>query len=650
MSSERGTWGSQWGFILAAIGSAIGLGNIWRFPYLAYTYGGAVFLIPYLLALVVVGLPLLMLEFGIGHHMRASAPLAFRKIGRNFGWLGWWAVTFVMFGIVIYYAVVIAWCVDYLVLSFGKLWGADPSTFFDQKFLKLTTPGPVPGEEFKFGGMAWWVLIGLAVVWAANWVITVRDVQKGIEKANRIFMPLLLGITAFLVFWSLVFFDGAWKGVGLYLWPGKEDWAKLGDPTIWTAAFGQIFFSLSVGFGIMIAYASYLPRDAKVTRGAVLTALGNSGFSMFAALAVFATIGFVANSYGVGVRELETTRIVRLKNDAAGDRLKARMPEVLAGKLSIGVPESRAAEVAAEAGIDGDSFAAGTEKMPVKLAGPGLVFKTYPITLNQIPGGSVFGILFFAALIVAGLSSSVSIIEAFSSALTDHFKITRGQAATGLCAVAFLGGIPFATGSGLHLLSVVDHFLNSYGLITVGIMESIIVGWFFTARKLRSHIGEARDMRISHIADVGMRAALSAVLALTWYGLAKSAQSAGTAHQVGSTIAMLLVLGTIFLLWLDEHWLDFDVKFIIPALLLFILNNSLVEEFRTQDNGGYFEGYKAGFVMIGVFWIIITVLIALVMEQVSTWRQRHPQMKDLLSGSTSPDETAGTEHQEEGEH
>lgn len=134
----REQWNSQLGFIMAAVGSAIGLGNTWRFNYLVYEHGGGAFLIPYLTALFTAGIPLLILEYGIGHERVGSAPLAYRKISKRWEWLGWWSVIFVMFGIEPYYSVIIAWCLNYFVLSFDLAWGSAPNTYFFQDFLKLS--------------------------------------------------------------------------------------------------------------------------------------------------------------------------------------------------------------------------------------------------------------------------------------------------------------------------------------------------------------------------------------------------------------------------------------------------------------------------------------------------------------------------------
>ncbi len=735
----RGRWGTQWGFILAAIGSAVGLGNVWRFPYMAYDNGGFAFLVPYLVALFVVGLPLLLLEFGLGHHMQASAPLAFRKVSKRFGWIGWWAVTFVMFGIVVYYAVVISWCLSYFVLSFQKLWGDKPAQFFNKDFLQLTE-APVAGNSFAFGNIVIYVLAGLAVVWFINWFITVRQVHKGIEKAARIFIPLLVVVICVLVIWSLTF-KGALHGLSHYFNPFTADWSKLTDPGVWVSAVSQIFFTLSVGFGIMIAYASYLPRQANVGRSAIITSLGNCAFSIFAGVAVFATLGFVAQSHNVNIEEMKSANVKRLADTAHGDMLMSVLPDEVGERLKGGMAadkaetalkkaaavdaiRSRILQVAAvdhkdirakrlpdtqkglvlasflpnelrkrlTAGVPADAMEpilkdAGVEKgirreilriapveikktrvkklpdsergrmlagflpdavkkrfksgvpaetaalvlqdadvekqiyeqtlrtVPLNMSGPGLIFKTYPITLNKIPGGAVFAVLFFAALTVAGLSSSISIVEAFSSALTDNFPVSRAQASSGLCLVAFLGGIPFATGGGLYLLDLVDHFLTQYGLMLVGILESVIVGWYFTTRKLRSHIDEAADMRISHRGNVVMRVVLTALLAFTWYGLAR----AGDMSAIGTKVAMLAILATILLVWLEEHWLDFDIKVIIPGLLILVLNGALLQEVTPGEGGGFYNGYDQYFVIFGPLWLLVTIVIGGILEHFSAW-------------------------------
>jgi len=570
---EREQWGTRMGFVMAAMGSAIGLGNIWRFPYMCYANGGGAFLVPYFVALFVVGIPLMMLEFGLGHWARSGAPQALAKIHPRFSWIGWWAVTFVMFGIVVYYAVVIAWCVCYFVAAFTRAWGDDPGRFFGEFIVTTKTiyqsatrdaAGHVvePGR-FVFGAMNWWVAAALLVVWGLNWLITFFGIRRGVERANRIFIPLLVLLTAVLVVWSLTF-PGAAAGIRYYL---KPDWKVLWEkPSVWTDAFTQIFFTLSLGFGIMIAYASYLPRESDIPVDAFLTSIGNCAFSIFAGFAVFGTLGYIAHLRATTVADLQTG-----------------------------------------------------------LSGPGLIFVTYPVALNQITGGQFFGVLFFLVLVVAGLSSSISIVEAFTTAALDRFKVSRRALVTVLCALAFLTGLIFCTGSGLFALDIVDHFLLTYGLMTVAILECLIVGWFFSPRRLRAHLDDAAGMRFRGGAGILMRIMITAVLAVTWWGLASH-----DAQTLATAVVRLLLLVGMVVVWLDEHWLDVDIKMVIPALLLLLLDRSLTAEIA-QPYGGY---DIAAIRVLGVGWVAATLVVGFVLD--AFFRRRGEPLDATLV--SAPDE------------
>jgi len=298
---ERGRWKSNFGFLLAAIGSAIGLGNIWRFSYLCHKNGGGTFLVPYLIALITTGIPLMILEFAIGHKMQASAPHCMHRVHPKWEWLGWWPVLFVMFGIDLYYVVVIAWCGLYMLFSIEGLlhggqfrWQPDTEGFFNTEFLRISD------GVYEIGGVSWPILAMTAGIWVVLWLICVRRVDKGVELASKIFMPVLLVLTAVLVFWGLSL-KGAGTGLREYLYP---DWTKLGEVQVWREAFGQIFFTLSIGFGIMIAYASYLPRESDLVKDAFITSIVNCSYSIFAGVAVFSVLGYMATESGKPMAEV----------------------------------------------------------------------------------------------------------------------------------------------------------------------------------------------------------------------------------------------------------------------------------------------------------------------------------------------------------
>ena len=478
----REQWKSQFGFLLAAVGSAIGLGNIWRFSYLAYEHGGGAFLIPYIVALVTAGIPLLILEYAVGHERIGSAPLAYAKINPRWEWLGWWAVVFVMFGIELYYSVIISWCINFFVFSFSLAWGDDANHYFFNEFLKVSD------DPANVGEIRTPILFGLIFVCVVSWFIVYRGVQRGIELTNKILMPTLLILTCILVFWSLTL-EGALDGLKAYITP---DFSKLTQPEVWIDAYSQIFFTLSLGFGIMIAYASYLPDKANITGNAILTAVINSGYSLFAGCAVFAVLGFMASSEGKPISDVVTQSI-------------------------------------------------------------GLAFVAYPKAISLMPGGNLFGAVFFLCLAVAGLSSAVSIMEAFVAAMVDKFGYARKPLVTTISIIGFLGAIIFTTQAGLLWLDIVDHFITHYGLIAVGVLECVVVGWLFNLSVLRNHIN-----RISSIK-----------------------------------------LGV---------WWDFLIKLFIPAALAIICLGDLFNELQ-NPYGGY---SWTSLILIGRDWLLATIAVALI--------------------------------------
>jgi len=454
MAGKRSLWGSKIGFLLAAIGSAVGLGNIWRFSYMAYENGGGAFLIPYLVALLCAGIPLMILEYALGHREKASPPLAFARVNPLWEPLGWWMPVVAFFGINLFYAAVIGWCINYFVLSFNLGWGADTGTFFMESFLQASK------SPFILGGIRWPILGATALAWGICWFICYREVNRGIEKASMIFMPLLVVLTLILVVWSIRL-EGAMEAVKeFYL---KADLSKINLFTaagrkVWVAAFGQIFFTLSLGFGIMITYASYLPKKTDITGNALITCVLNCLYSIIAGFAVFGTIGFMAKAKGVPFNE------------------------AIAG-------------------------------------GPGLAFVVYPEAINQLPMfNQLFGALFFLVLIVAGISSMISLTEAFSCSICDKFNTSRRKATTIICSIGLLGSVVFTTRAGLWILDIVDHFINNYALIIGGILECVLVGWLLKSQVMRRHVNKSGGLRLWPLWDIAVRVVTPVMLLVILVG------------------------------------------------------------------------------------------------------------------------------------
>lgn len=406
---QRPHWKSRVGFLLVVVGAAVGLGNIWRFPYVAYKNGGGAFLVPYILALLLVGIPLLILEQGLGYMQKGSAPLAFARIGKKWEYLGWWVSVFITFGLMLYYSAVLSWCLGYLFFSFDRLWGADTQSFFFNVFLQVSD------SPFNVGEIRWPIFFGVVFIWFVNWAIVSRGIRRGIEIANKIGIPLLFLTLSILLVWSLTL-PGATDGVRAFLTP---DLSRIFSPSVWNDAFGQIFFTLSLGSGVMLVYASYLPARSKINDNAVITAGTNSLVEIMAGFAVFSIIGFIAFEKGIPIGDAVTS-------------------------------------------------------------GPGLAYVAYPQAINQLPfGREVFGIIFFLTLILAGITSSVSMIETFISASIDKFGWHRRRLTTVVCVIGLAGSSIFATNAGLLWLDIIDHMVCNVGMIIVGFLEAILVAWIF---------------------------------------------------------------------------------------------------------------------------------------------------------------------------
>ena len=212
MSTQRESWSARSGFILAAIGSAVGLGNIWRFPYVSYENGGGAFFIPYLVALASAGFPLLFLDYVAGQKYHGAPPTAYRRMIKSKEIVGWWQVL-VCTVIGIYYASVLSWAGQYMLYAFEQKWGNDPQTFFFEHYLQN-------GSGLDFGIVPN-LFIGVAIVWILVLFILYGGLRKGVELANKICIPLLIVMFTIMVV-QAVQLNGASTGVNAFFAP---NWA-----------------------------------------------------------------------------------------------------------------------------------------------------------------------------------------------------------------------------------------------------------------------------------------------------------------------------------------------------------------------------------------------------------------------------------------
>ena len=442
----RERWDSRTAFLMASIGSAVGLGNVWRFPYMVYQNGGGAFLIPYFIALLTAGIPLMMLEYNLGMKFQAGPAKAINSLKKGFGFIGWFALL-VSFVIVAYYVVIMAWSWNYLFYSIGTKWAGNEKNFFYNSLINISD------SVGNIGTISFPVVIGLLITWVSIFLIIFKGV-KVVGKVVNLTVPLPIILLAVLIIRGITL-PGSGQGLNFYLNP---DFSKLLNPRVWLAAYGQIFFSLSLGFGILIAYSSYMPKDSDVSTNAFITSFANCATSFFAGFAVFSTLGYLALSTQQPVDKVVTSGI-------------------------------------------------------------GLAFITFPTAIAKIPGGlivtSIFGIVFFIMLLTLGIDSAFSLVEAVVTGVRDEaHNIRRGTLTFFICLVGFLAGLIFCTRSGLYWLDIVDHWMNSFGLIVVGLMEVILVGWLCNTKTFRNSINQFSDIKVGKWWEICIRFITPAIIGL----------------------------------------------------------------------------------------------------------------------------------------
>ncbi len=282
-AETRASFGGRLVAILAAAGSAIGLGSIWRFPYVAGENGGAAFLLVYLLAIFVVGIPVMVAEFAVGRATKKNAVGGYRQLAKGWRWLGYSGIIAALF-ISGYYYIIAGWSLEYFVNSFGSLYneGVDFRT------------------QFGIFQTSWRPLLYMVIFVVLTHIIIVRGVQDGIEKASKVMMPMLFVILIFMAIW-VAFMPGAGAGYEFFL---KPDFAKAFSADTIFSAVGQAFFSLSVGMGCMVTYASYFDKKTNLVGTSFSVSLLTLAVAILAGLVIFPAV------FSAGIAPSEGTSLV----------------------------------------------------------------------------------------------------------------------------------------------------------------------------------------------------------------------------------------------------------------------------------------------------------------------------------------------------
>ena len=471
MANEN-KWGSNIAFVLAMIGSAVGLGNIWRYPYVLYSNGGGAFYIPYLLAIISLAIPFLILEYGVGYNYQSSFTKAIVKLKPKFEFYGW-ILPVVVFIMTVYYSTIIGWDGIYLFLSFFKGWGADPNTYLNVNLLQATDS--LSGAFNFIPFIAVFMLVG----WFIVWLISHKNLDEGLGRVCEIFVPLLFVVMLFIVIFSLTL-PGASIGLSELFNP---DWSLLWHFDIWMAAFGQIFFSLSLGMGAGFTYASYTNDDIDLISSGLKVIFANCAFENFAALGVFSILGYMSLQSGTPVSEIVSQ-------------------------------------------------------------GTTLIFVAYPQVFNILGTiGLVLGPLFFFTVYIAGITSMLSSFEVLSISIQNKFALSRDKATLMLCVVGGISSMVYATSAGGYLLGIADIFVNNVVVIFSVFIECILFAWIFKAERLIDFMnGRSKNFKLGRLWLLQVKYIIPILLIVIWFGGLYELIAMKTTESVMILIVLTLIL------------------------------------------------------------------------------------------------------------
>ncbi|MBR2474116.1 MAG: sodium-dependent transporter [Clostridia bacterium] len=397
--SKRSSFTGKIGFVLAAAGSAVGLGNIWRFPYLAAKYGGGIFLLVYIILSVTFGFSLMIAEITIGRKTQLSPVEAYKSLDKRFSFIGYLSAIVPML-ILPYYSVIGGWVMKY-AFSFTLGQGSDMAN----------------GSFFTgFIGKAGEPILWFAIFVALTAGVIFLGVQKGIEKVSKIMMPALVVLMLFIVIYSLCTVDGALDGVLYYITP---DFSKFSVMTV-VAAMGQLFYSMSLAMGIMITFGSYMKKEISIEKSTHQIEIFDTGIAFLAGLMI--------------------------------------------------VPVCVATD-------------------PNNLtAGPSLMFITMPKIFDGMPAGNVIGAIFFLMVLLAALTSSISLMETVVSTIQDKWRLSRNVSCFTVIGISITLGLlscfGFSIWSGFKplglddILTFFDFLTNSVMMPIIALSTSIFIGYF----------------------------------------------------------------------------------------------------------------------------------------------------------------------------
>ncbi|KAG7324132.1 hypothetical protein KOW79_012148 [Hemibagrus wyckioides] len=451
---DRGQWSNKLEFVLSVAGEIIGLGNVWRFPYLCYKNGGGAFFIPYLIFLATCGIPVFFLETALGQYTSEGGVTCWRKISPLFEGIGY-ATQVIVALLNIYYIIVLAWGIFYLSFSFSwdlpwsscnNTWNTDACMEFqrrnnsiDQSHLENATSPVIEFWERRvlrissgideIGELHW----DMALCLLFAWILCYFCIWKGVKSTGKVvyFTATFPYVMLLVLLIRGITLPGAWRGIQFYLYP---DLGRLADPQVWMDAGTQIFFSYAICLGCLTALGSYNKYNNNCYRDCVALCFLNSGTSFVAGFAIFSILGFMSFEQNVPISE---------------------------------VAES----------------------------GPGLAFIAYPRAVSMMPFSPLWACFFFIMIVLLGLDSQFVCVESLVTAVVDmHPSVFRRKNRRELLILAvacfsFLMGLIMLTEGGMYVFQLFDYYAASgMCLLFVGIFETICIAWIYGADRFYDNI------------------------------------------------------------------------------------------------------------------------------------------------------------------
>ena len=421
------TWKKPSGFVWAMMGSAIGFANLLSFGAQCYKNGGGAFLIPFVAAMLLLGLPMLILEGTIGHKMRLPIVSAFGQVaGRPYKIFGWLSVIAVA-TIGAFYVVLTGYSLAYTYFAGAGTIPSDTATFFKETFLHSSPLG-------EMGTFSWSAFIAMAASTLFAGYVLARNIRKGVEKLCSIFLPLLCGIVTLLALITL-FLPGAMNGIAAYLIP---DFSQLANASLWRDVFGQVFFSFSLGLGIVTAYSRHTKSEMSIARAMWYVALGDLAVSLIAGFALFGCVGYLSHTTGAPFASIVTSE---------------------------------------------SSFEMG--------------FVIFPKILQAFPAGisQVVGVIFFASVFVAGITGVFSIMESIMGNIQIEFNRSRRTAAIITTTLLTAAATLFCFGNGQAIIGALAPMVLGNNMLIGGLAE-VAIFLYLTRTILDEPIWQAKPITL----------------------------------------------------------------------------------------------------------------------------------------------------------